>query len=227
MPASARGTQLALAIGTALMRLEGLTITPQQIGDLAGRGARSAIGIAAFEGGGFIVDGGRGKTDHPPPVLAADAFSGRLARHPRLRPQGSGRPRRPGDAGFRRAALVPDAKAQELCRLVLMQLLPGLKETDIAAFGAALTRIQEIVGGHFAAAQGGSPWTSPTVGKLVQRLHRRGRDGYRPDLMGADRLRLCAVGGCGGEPLSFFGRRGYSDGPRNDRRTGTEYGRTD
>ena len=34
--------------------------------------------------------------------------------------------------------------------MVLMQLLPGLKETDIAAFGAALTRIQEIVGGHFA-----------------------------------------------------------------------------
>ena len=78
---------------------------------------------------------------------------------------------------FAALPVFPDAKAQELCRLVLMQLLPGLKETDIAAFGAALTRIQEIVGGHFASAQGGSPWTSPTVGKLVQRLAEGGATG--------------------------------------------------
>ncbi len=93
------GTQLALAIGTALMRLEGLTITPQQIGDLAGRGARSAIGIAAFEGGGFIVDGGRGKADRPRrrsscrcrfrPIGASSSFS---TARPRA-PTATGKPR--------------------------------------------------------------------------------------------------------------------------------------
>ena len=31
-----------------------------------------------------------------------------------------------------------------------MKLVPGLKEVDIAAFGSALTEIQDIVGGHFA-----------------------------------------------------------------------------
>jgi beta-RFAP synthase len=171
------GTQLALAIGTALMKLEGLTITPQQIGDLAGRGARSAIGIAAFEGGGFIVDGGRGKADHPPPVLVQMPFPAdwRVILVFDRKAQGAHGDRE--TQAFAALPVFPDAKAQELCRLVLMQLLPGLKETDIAAFGAALTRIQEIVGGHFASAQGGSPWTSPTVGKLVQRLAEGGATG--------------------------------------------------
>jgi len=59
---------------------------------------------------------------------------------------------------------LPETAAAHICRLVLMQLVPGLIETDIEAFGAGLTQIQSIVGGHFAAAQGGSPWTSPAVG---------------------------------------------------------------
>ncbi len=171
------GTQLALAIGTAIMELEGLAITPQQIGDLAGRGARSAIGIAAFEGGGFIVDGGRGKEDHPPPVLVQMQFPAdwRVILVFDRKAQGAH-----GDREIQAFAALPpfpDSKAQELCRLVLMQLLPGIKENDIAAFGGALTRIQEIVGGHFSSAQGGSPWTSPSVGKFVQRLADGGATG--------------------------------------------------
>src|SRR5262245_32228436 len=37
------GTQLALAISSAIMRLEGLASSPQELGNLAGRGARSSI----------------------------------------------------------------------------------------------------------------------------------------------------------------------------------------
>jgi predicted sugar kinase len=55
--------------------------------------------------------------------------------------------------------------------------LPGLAETDIEAFGAALTEIQEIVGAHFAAAQGGTAWTSPAVGRLTKRLAAAGAAG--------------------------------------------------
>jgi beta-ribofuranosylaminobenzene 5'-phosphate synthase len=162
------GTQLALAIGSALMRLEGLVLSPQQIGDLAGRGARSAIGMAAFEGGGFIVDGGRGALDHPPPVLIQMPFPedwrGLLVLDARA--QGAHGDRE--TQAFAALPPFPEALADRLCRLVLMQLIPGLKEADIAAFGAALTQIQGIVGGHFAAAQGGSPWTSPAVGELLK-----------------------------------------------------------
>jgi predicted sugar kinase len=72
---------------------------------------------------------------------------------------------------------LPEAAAGRLCRLTLMQLLPGLHDCDIAAFGAALTEVQAIVGGHFAAAQGGSPWSSAAVGKLVDRLGKAGAVG--------------------------------------------------
>lgn len=171
------GTQLALAIGFALMRLEGLSLSPQQIGDLAGRGARSAIGMAAFEGGGFIVDGGRGQRNEPPPVLIQTPFpeSWRVLLVLDQTAQGAHGDRE--TQAFAALPPFPEALADRLCRLVLMQLVPGLKEADIAAFGAALTEIQAIVGGHFAAAQGGSPWTSPAVGELLQRAQGLGATG--------------------------------------------------
>lgn len=171
------GTQLATAVGAAMMRLEGLNISPQQIGDIAGRGARSAIGMAAFEGGGFIVDGGRGTIDHPPPVLVQTPFPEDWRVLLVLDPTAQGAHGDREAKAFAALPEFPDALAGELCRLVLMQLLPGLKEEDIGAYGAALTRIQEIVGSHFASAQDGSPWTSPAVGELVQRLEAAGATG--------------------------------------------------
>lgn len=171
------GTQLALAIGFALMRIEGLSLSPQQIGDLAGRGARSAIGMAAFEGGGFIVDGGRGTLDQPPPVLIQMPFPDAWRCLLVLDPHDQGAHGDRETKAFAALPPFPDALADRLCRLVLMQLVPGLKEQDIAAFGAALTEIQRIVGGHFAAAQGGSPWTSPAVGALLQRAGKQGATG--------------------------------------------------
>lgn len=171
------GTQLALAIGSALMRLEGLSLAPQQIGDLAGRGARSAIGMAAFEGGGFIVDAGRGALDQPPPVLIQTPFPDdwRVLLVLDARAQGAHGDRE--TQAFAALPPFPEALADRLCRLVLMQLVPGLKEADLGAFGAALTQIQGIVGGHFAAAQGGSPWTSPAVGALLMRAASLGATG--------------------------------------------------
>ena len=171
------GTQLALAIGLALMRLEGLSLSPQQIGDLAGRGARSAIGMAAFEAGGFIVDGGRGAIDQPPPVLIQSPFPEDWRVLLVLDPKAQGAH---GDRETKAFAALPPFPAEladRLCRLVLMQLAPGLKEADIGAFGAALTEIQRIVGGHFAAAQGGSPWTSPPVGALLKKASELGATG--------------------------------------------------
>jgi beta-ribofuranosylaminobenzene 5'-phosphate synthase len=171
------GTQLALAIGLALMRLEGGSLSPRQIGDLAGRGARSAIGMAAFDGGGFIVDGGRGALDQPPPVLIQMPFPDdwRVLLVLDVRAQGAHGDRE--TQAFAALPPFPEALADRLCRLVLMQLVPGLKEADLAAFGAALTEIQRIVGGHFAAAQGGSPWTSPAVGALLKRAAALGATG--------------------------------------------------
>jgi len=171
------GTQLALAVGLALAKLEGVSLSPQEVGDLAGRGARSAIGMAAFETGGFIVDGGRGALDRPPPVLLRVPFpvDWRVLLVFDARAQGAH-----GDRETHAFAALPPFPAEmagQLARLVLMQLVPGLIETDLDAFGAALTQIQEIVGEHFAPAQGGSAWTSPAVGLLLARATALGAQG--------------------------------------------------
>ena len=66
--------------------------------------------------------------------------------------------------------------AADLCRLVLMQALPALAEADLAAFGDAITRLQERLGDYFAAAQGGR-FASPRVAAALARLDRLGATG--------------------------------------------------
>lgn len=171
------GTQLALAVGTALMSLEGIEDSPARLGELVDRGARSAIGMAAFESGGFIVDGGRGALDRAPPILVRADFPTAWRALLVMDANTAGVH---GEAEAKAFAALPplaESAAAHVCRLVLMQLVPGLMESDIDAFGRALTEIQSIVGGHFAGAQGGGPWTSPAVGRVVETLKAAGAYG--------------------------------------------------
>ena len=80
-------------------------------------------------------------------------------------------------AAFASLPAFPAASAAHICQLVLMQLTPALHEADLPAFGAALTEIQEIVGAHFASAQGGSAWSSAAVGSMAAKLKAAGAVG--------------------------------------------------
>lgn len=171
------GTQLALAAGAALMELEGLAYSPARLGEIVDRGARSAIGMGAFEHGGFIVDGGRGALDRAPPLLVRANFPEAWRALLVMDANTTGVHGDNEARAFAALPPLPENAAAHVCRLVLMQLVPGLIESDIDTFGAALTEIQAIVGGHFAAAQGGSPWTSPAVGRVVEALRDAGSYG--------------------------------------------------
>src|SRR5512137_2926528 len=66
------GTQLALAVGTALAQLGGLKLSVTELSSIMKRGVHSGIGIATFQHGGFVVDGGHPVVDSHqalPPVL--------------------------------------------------------------------------------------------------------------------------------------------------------------
>ena len=71
----------------------------------------------------------------------------------------------------------PGDDAARLCRLVIMKMLPAVAEEDIMSFGAAIKEIQECLGGYFAAAQGGSPFTSPDVAAVLAAIDREGAYG--------------------------------------------------
>ncbi len=134
------GTQLALAAGAALMELEGLPYSPARLGEIVDRGARSAIGMAAFEEGGFIVDGGRGAIDRAPPILVRTDFPEAWRALLVMDAHTAGVHGEDEAKAFAALPPLPDAAAANVCRLVLMQLVPGLMEADIEAFGSALTR---------------------------------------------------------------------------------------
>lgn len=170
------GTQLALAVGAALAVLEGLNHGPDTLGEMVNRGARSAIGIASFTDGGFIVDGGRGSQAKAPPILMRTAFPDTWRILLILDRSAAGVHGEAETKAFSTLAPLPEVAAGHVCRLVLMQLVPGMIESDIAIFGAAISEIQSIIGGHFAAAQGG-PWTSAAVGRIAGALKSAGAYG--------------------------------------------------
>ena len=167
------GTQLALAVGFALARLSGRALPLRQIAALTERGARSGIGIGAFELGGFVVDGGRGHDTLVPPIVARLAFPPSWRVILLFDPSFRGLHGDAEVAAFRSLPPFPAEQADHLARLTLMQVLPGLAEADFAQFGPAVSEIQAAVGDHFAPAQGGR-FASPAVARWLAWFAERG-----------------------------------------------------
>lgn len=149
------GTQLALSVAAALAALHGAPFSPAAFADVLDRGNRSGVGLAAFVTGGLIVDGGRDDSDAPPPVIARLPFpeawrvvlildAGRTGVH-------GAEERR----AFRELPRFPAPEAAEICRTVLMQVLPAAVTADLGRFGAGITEIQRRIGDYFAPHQGG------------------------------------------------------------------------
>jgi beta-RFAP synthase len=162
------GTQLALAVGRAFARWQGLEIGTPTLAAWLGRGLRSGIGIAGFDQGGLLVDGGPGPDGLPAPLLARIPVPAawRIVVVLDTRLQGLS-----GAREIKAIAALPAlrlAQAAELCHQVLMRVLPGVAGDEFAPFAAGINRMQELLGAHFAPAQGGSAWTSAGVGRLLQ-----------------------------------------------------------
>jgi beta-RFAP synthase len=164
------GTKLALAVTQALATLEGRDIDAPGLAAAAGRAARSAVGMWTFALGGLVVEGGhRPGVDRPAPLLAHHPMPEEwraVLVVPAAEPGLSG-----GDeeAAFGRLVPAPERSAA-IAQLVVTALLPALVERELDEFGAALTRIQELVGDSFAAAQGGRfhPRAAPLVDALLR-----------------------------------------------------------
>jgi len=170
------GTQLALAVGKAFSALFDIPLSISAITAAADRGARSGIGIGAFEQGGFIVDGGRGSAGGHPPVIARMAFPPAWRVLLVLDRGGRGLSGEAELAAFRSLHAFPQERAARLAHLVLLRAMPALAEEDLANFGAAVGEIQRTVGDHFAAAQGGR-FASPAVAEVLAWLESSGVSG--------------------------------------------------
>jgi beta-ribofuranosylaminobenzene 5'-phosphate synthase len=174
------GTQLALAIGTALSDLYNLNLDTTQIAELTGRGGRSGIGIAAFDHGGLLIDGGRisntasGKAlPKVPPLLARYDFPEQWRILIILDTSQPGIHGEDELEAFNQLPVFSENLAAHLCRHVLMQAMPALVEHDLTAFGNSIQELQAHVGDYFAPAQGGR-YASLQVGAVLEHLERMG-----------------------------------------------------
>ncbi|WP_254863412.1 beta-ribofuranosylaminobenzene 5'-phosphate synthase family protein [Halovivax gelatinilyticus] len=174
------GTQLALAIYVATARAYELEPTVRAHAPDLGRGGRSGVGVATFESGGFVVDGGHpstrfttappepGEWEVPPTisqlplpdswrflVILPDADPGR---------SGEGE-----DASIR--TVVEDAEpaiADDIAGVLTRRLLPAAANGRLDAFGEAIERIGRLNGRWYADVQGGV--YRPPAGRLVDAL---------------------------------------------------------
>lgn len=167
------GTHLALAVGIAVTRVYGLEPPLVELIEVTDReSSRSGIGVAAFEQGGFLLDGGKSvdkiqQADNfeVPPLLARIPFPedwGIVLALPHIEGKMFGSEE---ENAFKSLPPMNIEVSGNICRLLLMKLLPGLIEKDLKSFGEAVTEIQQYLGDYFSPIQGGR--YSSVLGSLV------------------------------------------------------------
>jgi len=163
-------TQLALSIARGVAVLEGLEVSTRELARIVRRGGTSGIGVAAFEKGGFILDGGHPfrrsvrkdeesevcesvKTSFlpssasrvpPPPVLfqhplPEDWFF--VLATPEVRRGAHGAEE---VEIFQKYCPIRGEDVAEICRIILMRILPAVLERDIETFASSLTMLQHL-----------------------------------------------------------------------------------
>jgi beta-RFAP synthase len=162
------GTQLALAVGRAFACWHGLDLPTATLAQWLDRGRRSGVGIAGFDQGGLLLDGGPLASGAPAPLLARVALPAAWRVLLVTEPGGRGLS---GAAEVAALASLPPlgrAQAAQICHETLMRVLPGAAGAGFACMAAGLSAIQTLLGDHFAPAQQGEPYTSAAVGRLMR-----------------------------------------------------------
>lgn len=148
------GTQAALSAAVAVNRIYGLEKSIRELAVAVGRGGTSGIGVAAFEDGGFILDGGHkfknkgsfspSSASHVPPGPVL--FRRNFPEWPIVLviPQGKGAHDTEEVDIFKKYCPIPLAEVQEISHVILMQMLPALIEEDLESFGKAINHIQTV-----------------------------------------------------------------------------------
>jgi beta-ribofuranosylaminobenzene 5'-phosphate synthase len=171
------GTQLALAVAAAMARLTGEPFAADTFAASLDRGNRSGVGLRAFTEGGLIVDGGRGPDGGPPPVIARLPYPEAWRVVLILDSSMAGVHGTREVEAFRDLPRFPEAQAAEICRITLMQVLPAAALAEPKGFGAGITRIQALIGDHFAPHQGGR-YASTAVAEALANVAAQGVPGY-------------------------------------------------
>jgi beta-RFAP synthase len=168
------GTQLALAVGTALAHAAGFALDAAVVARALRHGLRSGIGLGVFSSGGLVVDGGQAVA--PPDAEPVDAplVLARYAvpdawRFVVVVPEGE-RGVRPLPPRPERDHGPQAERVAEICRRLLMEALPALATGDLPTFGRSLMVAQRLAAEERGAAAPGrvrGPLAAATVAALA------------------------------------------------------------
>ncbi|MFO7968251.1 MAG: beta-ribofuranosylaminobenzene 5'-phosphate synthase [Archaeoglobaceae archaeon] len=148
------GTQISLAIGEVYNRIFDLNLSVREIAEITGRGGTSGIGVAAFQSGGFIVDGGHSTKEKkgftpssaskasPPPVISRQDFP--PWKIVVVTPELSGFSGGDEVSLFEKYCPVPVEDVRKISHLILMKMIPSIMENDLDDFGDSLWNIQGL-----------------------------------------------------------------------------------
>lgn len=185
------GTQLALATARAInVWLNHDHASAAELAEQTGRGLRSAVGTWGFESGGLIVDGGKLDSDSVGSLAARlefptdwrfllispDRFSGLS-----------------GDdevTAFRDLPGMPQQTTDALCRLITMEILPGVQNRNFSRVSAAFEEYGHRAGEYFAPAQGGV-FIDPRMEDYGRLLAENGIEGFAQTSWGPTCAALC------------------------------------
>ncbi|MFH1383319.1 MAG: beta-ribofuranosylaminobenzene 5'-phosphate synthase [Chloroflexota bacterium] len=155
------GTQLVVGTAKALCQLADKEISAIDLAMAVNRGGTSGIGVASFEHGGFIVDGGHKFGDGGAPDNSKNSYTPSSAVRGLRPPPVLARydfpdwdillcvPTGEETAGihevqiFKIVCPVPIEEVRTICHLVLLKMLPAVLESDLEAFGQALEESQK------------------------------------------------------------------------------------
>jgi beta-RFAP synthase len=171
------GTQLAIAIAVALAKISGVKASVPELAVAVGRTKRTSVGTSIFQYGGFVVDGGKNqKTQTIPPLIYRQPFPEEWRFIVVSPNQPKGLSSSEENHAFDKLTIMPAQDVGQICRLIMLKLLPALAEHDIENFGDALTKIQVLAGNHFAHAQSGI-YASPLATECVEFMKKTGAHG--------------------------------------------------
>ena len=203
------GTQVRLAVLSALNQLYELNHSPSELGAISTRGGTSGIGTRAFRSGGLLLDGGHSagsqkkafapsafatEAGQPPLLLRADFPTtwGVVLFMPSRQRGLSGK----DELDFMLANTpIPLGEVQSTCHIILMLLLPALRELDLETFGAGVSALQDVGWKR-------RHWIRPDTEPLQS---------VRSAFDAADGIRGCGLSSTGTTIFGFFDTTEFSD----------------
>ena len=161
------GTQLGLSIAKSFCIHYCYPFNINELSVIVGRGSRSGIGIAAFQSGGFMIDGGKSNYALPPPLLIQKKFPDSWKILLMLDNSKTGLHGNDEKEAIKRLPKFEKKISSHLCHETLLRILPAVVEKDFNSFASGLNEIQRIMGNYFSPVQGGSNFLSKEVETLV------------------------------------------------------------